>query len=94
LTFTSSNGTTVERSCRTQANGSFTLSFKPPSTGKWFVQARFKGDKTRFDCVSDVKSFTVQEPPFTSRFSTYIYAGAGAAAVAAIGVVVIKRRRG
>jgi len=68
LTFTSSNGTTVERSCRTHANGSFTLSFKPPSTGKWFVQARFKGEKTRFDCVSDVKSFTVQEPPFTSRF--------------------------
>jgi len=94
LTFTSSNGTTIKKRCYTQTNGSFTLNFKPPSTGKWFVQAKFEGDETRFDCVSEVKLFRVQEPPLTSQYSTYIYAGAGAAAMAVVGIVVIRKRRG
>ena len=91
LTLMSANGTTVEQTCLTDADGNFSASFAPTFIGSWSVEAHFPGDDARYESFSARVAFTVAEPSFLSKYSLYI-AGAGVSAMV-VAAVVIRRRR-
>ncbi len=93
VVFTASNGSTIERYCNVQADGNFSISFKPPSLGSWSVQAQFLGDQMRHPASSDSVRFIVVELSFVSKYAMYIYAGVGAVVAVVIVVIMIRRRQ-
>lgn len=92
LIFIASNGSTAAEYCNMQ-DGNFSASFKPSFLGSWSVQAWFLGDKMRYESFSYTPEFIVVEPSFMIKYSMYIYAGVGATVMAAIVVIMIRRRQ-
>jgi hypothetical protein len=78
--------------CYTTADGSFTGSFRPSTTGIWAVQARFSGDTSRYESLSQLSSIRVEEPAFIVKYGLYIGIGAGVAAAAIVGIVVYRKK--
>jgi hypothetical protein len=91
VTFMAANGTVVEETCLTEADGNFSASVALPFVGAWSVEAAFPGDGVRYASDSARVAFTVAEPSFLSKYSMYI-AGAGVS-VMVLAVVVVRRRR-
>jgi hypothetical protein len=93
VTFTPQNGSIVERYVQTLANGTFFSSFSPNATGKWTVQATCLGDNLHFGSVSESIEFSVVNGnSLLSGYMMYVYAAVGIVTIAAIAVVVIRRR--
>jgi hypothetical protein len=90
--FTSTNGT-KQIVCYTEANGTFSASFKPETLGTWEVQARFGGDVFLYENVSQWVSVEVMEPSILVKYSLYIGGGIGAAVVV-IAIVFWRKSRG
>ena len=79
--------------CTALANGTFTATFQPGTTGIWTVQATFSGSKTVYECESGIVLVTVEEPSFLVKNGLFIGGGLGGG-LAAVGVVVyIKKYR-
>jgi hypothetical protein len=83
--FISTNGT-KQIVCYTEANGTFSVSFKPETLGMWRVQAKFGGDAFLYENVSQSVLVEVREPSILVKYSLYIGGGIGAAVV--VGVVI------
>jgi hypothetical protein len=92
LVFKSTN-TTKQQLVRTGPEGTFVASYRPPTEGKWMVQATFDGSNLLFESTSQMLEFSVNPPSFMSQYSIYIYVGGGVGTVAAIAAVVVIRRR-
>jgi hypothetical protein len=93
VTFTSQNGSIVERFAQTLANGTFFASFSPNATGKWTVQATCLEDDLHFGSASEVIEFSVVNGnSLLSGDMIYVYSAVGMVAIVAIAVVVIRRR--
>ncbi len=94
LVFTRHNGSVVETSVYTYANGTFKTDFTPDSLGHWQVVAKFEGDDIRYgDSESYASTFAVEEPAGFG-FEFYIYIAAGTAVGAFILILIIRMRRG
>jgi len=95
LVFTRQNGSTIETSAYTEADGTFTAIFTPDSVGSWKVTAKFDGDSVRFAASESYPStFLVGEAPELGYgFYMYILAAVVAGAVALIIIVRIYRSR-
>jgi hypothetical protein len=78
--FISTNGT-KQMVCYTDANGTFSASFRPEAVGVWGVQASFGGDAFLYGNVSQRVSVEVVEASFLVKYSLYIGGGVGAAVV-------------
>ncbi len=89
--FSSTNGT-KQIVCYTNANGTFSASFKPEVLGMWEVQARFDGDVFLYENVSQWVSVEVREPSILVKYSLYIGGGIGAAIVV-IAIVFWRRSK-
>lgn len=90
--FISANEST-EIICYTIANGTFTASFKPETTGIWKVRAEFSEDAFRYENASQQLAINVEEPSLFVKYRLYI--GGGIGAVAMIGVIIyFKKFRG
>jgi len=94
LVFTRPNGSAVEASVYTHANGTFDTDFTPDSSGLWQVVAKFDGDKTRYGASESYPSMFVVEEHVGFQFEFYIYIAVGAAAGAVVLIVVIRMYRG
>jgi hypothetical protein len=93
VTFTSQNGSIVERFAQTLANGTFFASFSPNATGKWAVQATCLEDDLHFGSASEAIEFSVVNGnSLLSGDMIYVYSAIGMVTIAAIAVVVIRRR--
>jgi hypothetical protein len=90
--FTSTNGT-KKIVCYTEANGTFSASFKLETLGMWEVQARFGGDAFLYENVSGLVSVEVVEPSILVKYSLYIGGGIGVAVVV-IALVFWRRSKG
>ena len=78
--FSSVNGS-KQMVCYTEADGTFTASFKLETLGSWEVQARFDGDAFLYEGLSSWLSVEVREPSVLVKYSLYIGGGIGAAVV-------------
>jgi hypothetical protein len=76
--------------CYTEADGTFTASFRSDSLGTCEVQARFDGNAYLYESVSPWLSAQVREQSVLMRYSLYIGGGIGAAAI--VGVIVFWRK--
>jgi hypothetical protein len=85
--FTSTNQSKI-LIATTMEDGSFEVSMKPETLGKWDVQAEFEGDEFIDGSISQQLTFNVEESPLT-KYSIYI---GGMGAAAAIGVVIYIRK--
>ena len=92
LVLTAANGTTVEQH-RLLHDGDFSANLRPPFMGSWNAQVQFPGDKERHESASIPVGFTVVEPPFTVKYSLFIYAAAAAGIGVVVVVLVIRRRQ-
>jgi hypothetical protein len=72
--------------CYTQADGTFTASFRSENLTTWEVQARFDGNGLFFESVSSRETIDVNEPSILQKYSLYI--GGGIGAITIIGAVV------
>jgi hypothetical protein len=72
--FNSANGS-KQIVCYTNANGTFSVSFRPGTLGTWEVQARFGSDAFRYESVSSWLSVEVIEPSILVKYSYYIVGG-------------------
>ena len=90
--FTSSNGT-KQIVCYTEANGTFSASFRLETVGVWEVQARFGGDAFLYENVSRLVLVEVVEPSILVKYSLYIGGGIGAAVIV-IAIVFWRRSKG
>jgi hypothetical protein len=79
--------------CSTLANGTFTASFQPETTGIWAVEAAFEGSATIYECESGVVLVTVEELSFFAKNILFIGGGVGGAIAAAGVIVYIKKFR-
>jgi hypothetical protein len=72
--------------CYTQADGTFTASFRSENLTTWEVQAIFDGNGLFFESVSSRETIDVNEPSILQKYSLYI--GGGIGAITIIGAVV------
>jgi hypothetical protein len=86
VTFISVNSTEPV-TCTALANGTFTASLKPETTGTWIMQAAFAGNQTVYPSESEVVLVEVEEPSFLAKNGLFIGGGVGGA-LAAVGAVV------
>jgi hypothetical protein len=94
LILTSLNGSTLEQHVFVESNGNFSISIRPFLLGSWKVQARFLGDPTRYESISDAQEFVVAEPSFVMKYSIYIAgAGVGIAVLITLILILIRRRQ-
>jgi len=93
LVFTRPNGSTVETSVDTYANGTFDAEFTPDFSGLWQVVAKFDGDKTRYGASESYPSMFVVEEHVGFQYEFYIYIAAGVAAGAVALIVIIRMYR-
>jgi hypothetical protein len=77
---------TKQMFCYTQADGTFTASFRSENLTTWEVQARFDGNGLFFESVSSRETIDVNEPSILQKYSLYI--GGGIGAITIIGAVV------
>ena len=94
LAFTRENGTIVETSVYTYANGTFGTDFTPDSLGPWQVVAKFDGDNIRYGASESYPSMFVVEEPAGFGFELYVYIAVGTAVGAVIVILIIRMYRG
>ncbi len=94
LVFTRHNGSKVETSVYTYANGTFCTDFKPDSLGTWRVTAKFEGDNVKYGAAESYPSTFVVEESVGFKNEFYIYIAAGTAVGAVVLIVVIRMYRG
>ncbi len=81
--------------CFTLADGSFTASFTPSTTGIWQVQASVIETSTAYASMSQRLSADVEPPSFLAQYGLYIGVGVGAAAAgSAVFMLYLKKWRG
>lgn len=61
LTYTTPDGSTLNRTATSSSDGSFSDSFEPTAAGSWSVQASWTGSETQAGATSATRSFTVLE---------------------------------
>ncbi len=85
VTLAPHNGSIIQKTVQTLANGTFFASFSPNATGKWTVQTVCLEDDLHFSSESDVIEVSViAENNFFESYSMYIYAAIGVMATAMI----------
>jgi hypothetical protein len=94
LVFTRHNGSIVETSVYTYANGTFCTDFTLDSLGPWQVVAKFDGDDTRYGMSESYPSTFVVEEPAGFKFEFYIYIAIGTAVGAVVVILIIRMYRG
>jgi len=87
--FNSANGS-KQIVCYTNADGTFSVSFRPGTLGTWEVQARFDGDASLYESVSPWLPVEVVEPSILIKYSYYIVGGMGGAVL--IGAIIFWRK--
>jgi hypothetical protein len=92
LTFTTPNGTIIERSVRSESDGTYSVSLRPELMGDWHVEARVVGDGLHYPSESQTVAFRVVDT-WISRNKTFILAACvgGGGSVGAF--FFIRRRR-
>ncbi|MBN1358798.1 Ig-like domain repeat protein [Candidatus Bathyarchaeota archaeon] len=80
--------------CTAMANGTFTATYQPETTGDWQVQASFAGNNSIYACESEPVLVTVQEQSFLVAYGLYIGGGVGGGLAAVGAVIYIKKYRG
>jgi hypothetical protein len=87
LTYTKPDATTIDRSTTTEADGSFTDSYKPGMAGSWSVKASWAGNDAYFGSTSFDAAFTVKESSALGIPMEYVYAAVVIVIVAIAAVV-------
>jgi len=73
----------------TNAQGQYTIDWKPTEAGTYEVKASWQGDTTTFPSESTPETTTVQEPPTT----TWLYMGAAVIVIAVAAAFYLLRRK-
>ncbi|MEM3626977.1 MAG: hypothetical protein QXZ25_03015 [Candidatus Bathyarchaeia archaeon] len=89
--FTSTNQSMI-LIATTMEGGTFEVSMKPETLGKWNVQAEFEGNKLAYGSTSQQLTVNVEES-LLKRYSLYVGGGIGAAVAIGVALYIRKIKR-